>query len=54
MLNYALPIINKSQLKYSGWSKDDHNAHFWPPHINLVLNLCLKPNINIVVTFARI
>ena len=52
MLNYPLPIINKSQVKITGWSKDGHNAHFWPPHINLVLNLCMKPNNNILVIFG--
>ena len=28
MLNYQVLITNKSQVKFSCWSKDGHNAHF--------------------------
>ena len=28
MLKYQVLIIKKSQVKFSSWSKDGHNAHF--------------------------
>ena len=28
MLNYLVPIINRSQVEISSWSKDGHYAHF--------------------------
>ena len=49
MLNYPVPIINKSQVKTINWSKDGNNAHFWPPYINPKLNLYMKNGINILV-----
>ena len=41
MLNYPKPIIDKSQVEISSWSKDGHNAHFWPPYIDLKQSLCM-------------
>ena len=35
MLNDPVLIINKPQVKTSSWSKNGHNAHFWPPHIKI-------------------
>ena len=54
MLNYLVPVINKSQVKINSWSKDDHNSHILPPYINLKLNLRMKPNINILVISTTI
>ena len=39
MLNYPVPNIIKYQVKLIIWSKGGHNAHFWPPYINLKPNL---------------
>ena len=54
MLNYPVFIINKSQVKNGSCSKDGLNTHFGPPYINLKPNLCMKPNINILVIFSML
>ena len=48
---YSVPINIKSPVKIIIWSKDGHNAHFWPPYINLKLNMYMQRDINILVIF---
>ena len=52
MLNYPVPIINKSQVKKCSWSKEGHIAHFRPLYINVEPNLCMKPNINTFIILS--
>ena len=52
MLNYPVLTNIKPQVKISTWSKDGHIAHLLLTYINSKPNLCMKPNINILVIFS--
>ena len=52
MLNYPIIYINTSQVKISKWSKDGHEAHFWPPYTNSKPKMYMKHDMNILFIFS--